>query len=108
MIDVSRTLIIIAICALITLFERAFPFLLFRNGKVPGYIRYLGKVLGPAIMTTLVFYCLRNISFGSAAEYAPQLIAAAVTVGLHLRKKNSLISILGGTVCCMILTQMMV
>ena len=32
----------------------------------------------------------------------------AVTVGLHLWKKNSLISILGGTVCCMILTQMMV
>lgn len=105
MTDTSRTLIIIAICAGATLFERAFPFILFRNGKVPGYIRYLGKVLGPAIMTTLVFYCLRNISFGSAAGYAPQLISCAVTLGLQLWRKNSLISILGGTACCMLLTQ---
>lgn len=108
MIDVTKTLIIIAICAGVTLFERAFPFLLFRSGSVPGYIRYLGKVLGPAIMTTLVFYCLRNISFASAAGYAPQMISCAVTLGLHLWKKNSLISILGGTVCCMILTQIMI
>lgn len=107
MIDVSRTIIIIAICACVTLFERAFPFLLFRSGNVPGYIRYLGKVLGPAIMTTLVFYCLRNISFERAAGYAPQLISAAVTLGLHLWKKNSLVSILGGTACCMILTQIL-
>ena len=107
MINVSRSLIIIAICAVVTLFERALPFLLFRNGKVPGYIRYLGKVLGPAIMTTLVIYCLKNISFSSVSGFAPQLISCAVTAGLHLWKKNSLISILGGTVCCMLLTQLM-
>lgn len=44
---------------------------------------------------------------GPAYFILPSL-AVTVTVGLHLRKKNSLISILGGTVCCMIVTQMMV
>ena len=105
MINVTRTLIIIAICAGITFAERALPFAVFSKGTVPDSIRYLGKVLGPAIMTTLVIYCLRNINFHAAANYAPQLIAAAITAGLHLWKRNSLISILGGTVSCMLLTQ---
>ena len=36
----------------------------------------------------------------------PELIAAAVVVGLHLWKKQMLLSIAGGTVCYMLLVQM--
>lgn len=105
-IDITRTLIIIAICVGITWFERAVPFILFRKGNVPGYVKYLGKVLAAAIMTTLFFYCIRGVSFESAEGYAPQLISCIVTIGLHLMLKKTMISIVGGTICCMLLTQL--
>lgn len=106
-IDVTRSLIIVAICAVITFSERALPFLLFRKGEVPGFIRYLGKVLGLAIMTTLVFYCMRGITFDSLKAFPPQLAACALTVVLHLWRRNTMLSIVAGTACCMILTQIL-
>ena len=105
-INVGWSILIIAICALITLFERAFPFIIFRGKKVPDAVEYLGRVLPMAIICTLVFYCLRSISFAAASSYAPQLISCAVTVALHLWKNRTLLSIAGGTICCMVLTQM--
>ena len=106
MINITRSLIIILLCALITVVERAFPFLVFRKGKVPEFISYLGKVLGLAIMTSLVIYCLRGVSFSSLSSFAPQIIACIVTAVLHLWKNNALISILSGTIVCMVLTQL--
>ena len=100
----TRAVAIIAICAVCTLFERAFPFLMFRGEKVPGWVKYLGKVLPAAIIMTLIVYCLR--SFGLSRALLPQLIACAVTVGLHLWRRNTLLSIAGGTVACMLLTQL--
>ncbi len=105
-IDVARSIIIIAICALITFSERALPFVVFRKGKVPGAIRYLGKVLAPAIMTTLVFYCMKGITFNTGSGFVPQIAAALVTLLVHLWKRNTMISIVGGTVTCMLFTQL--
>jgi len=105
-IDATRTLIIIAICAGITFLERLLPFLIFRNGEVPPVIKYLGKVLGLAIMTTLVIYLMRNISFSSVNDFAPELISLAVTVIIYLWKNNMMVSIFAGTACCMILSQL--
>ena len=96
---------VIAICAACTFFERAFPFLVFRGREVPAVIRDVGRTLPMAIMTTLVVYCLRSLDFTSAASYAPQLIACALTAALHLWQRSTLLSITGGTVCCMLLTQ---
>ena len=62
---------VIAICAAVTLFERAVPFLIFRGGRVPEPVRYLGGVLPMAIISTLIFYCLRGVSFSSAAARLP-------------------------------------
>lgn len=99
-----QTVAIIAVCALCTLLERAFPFLVFRGKAVPERVKYLGRVLPMAIMMSLVVYCLRDCS--TAFRLAPQLISCAVTVGLHLWKRNTFLSIGGGTVCCMLLSQL--
>ena len=56
-------LAVIGVIAVVTWALRAFPFLLFGNRPLPKVIRYLGKALPPAIMTVLVIYCLRDISF---------------------------------------------
>lgn len=97
---------VIAICALCTLFERALPFLLFRGKEIPRAVRRLGELLPMAIMTSLVFYCLRDLDFSSGASFAPRLVACAVTAALHLWRGSAMLSIAGGTVCCMLLTQL--
>ncbi len=92
-----------AICALCTFSERLLPFLVFRKGKLPNIIVYIGKYLPTAVILTLVVYCLREIRFDTASAFIPQLLSVAVTALLHLWKKNTLLSVAGGTACCMIL-----
>ena len=101
----TQSILIIAVCALCTFVERALPFLLFRGKEVPDIVRYLGRVLPMAIMATLVMYCLKGITFSSAAGFAPPLIASALTALLHIWKRNTMLSIFGGTVCYMLLVQ---
>jgi len=102
----GQTILIIFICAVCTQLERALPFLIFGGRPVPRVVHYLGGILPMAVMTTLVVYCLRNITFTAAEHFAPQLIAVAVTVGLHLWRRNTLLSIFGGTACYMLLIQL--
>ena len=89
-----------------TMLTRFLPFLLFPNSsKTPKFIRYLGKVLPYAVMGMLVVYCLRNVSFTTAPFGAPEALALACVAGLHLWKKNTLLSIGAGTTLYMVLIQ---
>ncbi|NCC67028.1 MAG: branched-chain amino acid transporter AzlD [Clostridia bacterium] len=103
---VGQSLLIIFVCAVCTQLERALPFLVFKGREVPKVIRYLGEILPMAVMATLVIYCLRGVTFTAAENFAPQLIAVAVTVALHLWGRNTLLSIFGGTACYMLLVQL--
>lgn len=94
----------ITVMTLVTVFLRSAPFLIFRQ-KTPGIVLYLGKVLPEAIMTMLVVYCLKNVSFVGGSHGLPEIIALAVVVILHKWKHNTLLSILTGTVGYMVLVQ---
>ncbi len=86
---------------------RFLPFLVFRSKRpTPRYVQYLGKVLPGAIFAMLIIYCLRNISLLQDSHGLPELIAIAVTVGLHLWQRQMLLSIAGGTICYMLLVQL--
>ena len=102
----SHAALIIVVAGAVTLLLRFLPFLIF-NGKreTPPYIIYLGKVLPYAIMGMLVIYCLRGISFTAAANFLPELIACAVVVLAHVWKRNTLLSIISGTLCYMLMVQ---
>lgn len=92
----------------VTFFIRGLPFLLFPgNKKTPAYIMYLGKVLPFAIIGMLVVYCFKNVSVISAPFGIPELIALVVIVFLHVWKRNTLISIGGGTLLYMFLVQVL-
>lgn len=98
---------LVAVIALVTLFLRALPFVVFSGKrKTPAFITYLSNVLPYAIMGMLVVYCLRNVELFKAPYGLPELIACVVVVGLHLWKKNTLLSIAVGTVVYMVLVQM--
>ena len=105
-ISVEQSITIIAICVGCTVLERGLTFLIFRKGEIPSLIRYLGKVLPLAIMTTLVVYCLRGTTFDVVANFIPQIVAVAATVGIHLWKRNTLLSVFGGTAIYMCLVQL--
>ena len=81
-------------------------FLVFPGGrKRPQIITYLGTVLPYGVMAMLVIYCLKGVSLIPWPHGIPELLAVAAVVGLHLRKKNTLLSIFGGTAFYMLLVQ---
>lgn len=101
--------IMIMIIALVTAVLRFLPFIIFRGEKpVPKLISYLGTVLPGAIMAMLVVYCLKSVSFSKAVHWLPALISVVVTTMLHVWKRNTLFSIIGGTACYMLLLQLMI
>lgn len=103
---ISQQMITIALCVIGTMTTRYLPFLIFSGKKpTPHYIQYLGKALPSAIFGMLVVYCLKNVSPLTENHGLPELIAVAVTVGLHIWKRQMLLSIAGGTVCYMLLVQ---
>lgn len=101
-----QSLIIILGIACATLLIRALPFILFPAGrKTPKYITYLGKVLPFAIIGMLVVYCLKGIRPASFPYALPELLAVIAVIALHLWKRNTLLSIGGGTLIYMLLIQ---
>ncbi len=99
--------LLIAVIALVTMALRFLPFWIFSGSKqTPAYVAYLGRVLPYAIMSMLVVYCLRNVDPLTAPHGAPEAIACAVVAALHLWKRSTLLSIVGGTVCYMLLVQL--
>lgn len=97
----------ILVIALVTAALRFLPFVIFGGGrKVPQFVSYLGRVLPYSIMAMLVVYCLKGISFIKAPFGIPELISMVLVVVLHVWKRNTLLSIVGGTVCYMVLVQL--
>ena len=97
--------VLIAVMAIVTMILRFLPFIVF-NKNTPAYISYLGKVLPAALIGMLVIYCLKDVSVIDSPHGIPELIAALSVVVLQAWKRNSLISILSGTVIYMLLVQL--
>ena len=102
----TQQMITIGMVILGTMLTRFVPFLVFPAGKpTPKYIQYLGKVLPAAVFGLLVVYCLKNVSLFVGSHGIPELLGIVAVVGLHLWKRQMLLSIAGGTVCYMLLVQ---
>jgi branched-subunit amino acid transport protein AzlD len=104
----EKILIAIAVSALITLFLRAIPFLLFHGTKqMPDKLSYLGKILPPAIMSVLIIYCLRDAGSDPVGIGIPKLVGVIIVAVSYKIKHNILISILAGTISYMLLLYML-
>ena len=103
----SQQIMTIGIVVFGTMLTRFLPFLVFGGGKeTTKYIQYLGKILPAAVFGLLVVYCLKDVSVLSGSHGIPEAISILVVVFLHLWKRQMLLSIAGGTVCYMLLTQL--
>ena len=103
----TQEIITVALCVLGTMATRFLPFLIFSPKRpTPKYVQYLGKALPSAIFGMLVVYCLKNVSFLTGSHGLPELISSTAVVVLHLWKRQMLLSIAGGTICYMLLVQL--
>ena len=103
----SEEIITIGMCVLATLLTRFLPFIVFsEKKKTPKFIEYLGKALPAAIFALLVVYCLKNVDVTAGNHGIPEFISVAVVAALHLWKRKILLSMAGGTLCYMLLVQL--
>ena len=101
-----HSIMIVAVAALVTVALRVLPFLIFGGNKeTPPVITYLGRVLPYAIMGMLVVCCLKEVSLVRGPYGAPEFISCFIVAALHIWKRNTLLSIVGGTACYMVLLQ---
>ena len=74
-ISVERSLLIIVVCGLVVFTTRAIPFVLFSGKKeIPEIVKYLGKVLPPAVVGDACYLLLKDskcseVSLWSAGIY---------------------------------------
>lgn len=93
--------------SLFTAAIRFLPFIVFsKDRKIPEIILKPEGTLPFAVMGMLVIYCLKDISFYTISGFLPELISCAVVAVLHIIKRNTLISIVSGTLCYMLLVQL--
>ena len=106
MTDYRHAVAIILIMGLVTLATRIVPALIFGRGeKIPAYIVYLGKVVPYTAMGLLIVYCLKDVSVVEPPHAVPELIALAIVSGTYLWKRNTIFSVVAGTVAYMLLVQ---
>ena len=95
----AQQIITIGLCVLSTMTTRFLPFLVFReNRETPKFIQYVGIFLPSAVFGMLVVYCLRNVNILQGTHGIPEFISILVTAGLHIWKRQMLVSIAGGTI----------
>jgi branched-subunit amino acid transport protein AzlD len=81
---------------------RALPFLFFSGNRPPKTLSFL-EIYMPAIaMTVLVVASYTSLDWSATSDAILQLAAGILVLGLHVWKRNALVSILGGTIFYMI------
>ncbi|MFI1680618.1 MULTISPECIES: branched-chain amino acid transporter permease [unclassified Streptomyces] len=101
--DPTYAIAAVLLTAAVTWALRALPFAALAPLRASGTVRYLSARMPVGVMIILVVYCLRDLPVTEARAAAP-LSALAVTVALHVWRRNALLSIVGGTAVHVVLT----
>ena len=99
-----QMLVIVLAVAAATFIERALPFVLFsEKHPAPEPVKYLGRVLPPAMAGVLVIYCLKATSFMPSSFDWRAAVSLAAIIVLHIIKHSTILCVFGGTAVYMIL-----
>lgn len=105
---ISQQLITLAMVILGTMATRFLPFLIFpANKPTPDIVVSLGKLLPSAALGLLVIYCLKDVSLFSGSHGIPEFLSIGLVILLHFWRRQMLLSIAGGTLCYLILIQLL-
>jgi branched-subunit amino acid transport protein AzlD len=97
MADNSHIVAMVLVSAAITWVLRALPFAVLAPMRRSAVVRYLSLHMPLGVMAILAFYTVRNVPAAGAVPGWSAVAALAVTVGLHLWRRNVLLSIVAGT-----------
>lgn len=104
--SIPQLFLFFGVVVLGTQLTRVLPFLIFpENKEIPKYVKYLADILPFTIIGMLVIYCLKDVSLVKAPYAIPEAISLLVIALLHVWKKNTLLSIGGGSLLYMMLVQ---
>lgn len=105
--SVSSVVAVFVICSLITYFYRAFPFVFFSRFAVPSFLERLRDLMPSAFMAILVVYCLKAVPTSEFQDNLFLFCGCAVTVAVHLWKRNTILSVFAGTAVYMVLLNLL-
>ena len=94
----------LAVAVAITVALRATSFVVKNTIDQAPLLIDVGRWMPLGAITILACYCLTRIDYLGTNHGLPQLIAVAVTVTIHLWRRNAVLSILTGTIACILLT----
>lgn len=105
--SVTKAIITTFLIMLIVFAERLFPFAVFSRKNPGKLIHFFERYIPPVVMLILLIYSLRNVAFSALNQWVPEISAIVFTILTYLWRKNTLISIFGGTIIYMILIRVM-
>ena len=99
----------ILVVAAITAALRLIPVMLFghKNRRIPSSLLFLSRVLPSAIVSLLVVYSLKSVSFTQPPFGLPEAAGVIAAAILHQWKRNTLLSVFGATACYMVLIRVL-
>lgn len=104
-VDLRTVLAVLIPVAVVTLVLRQFPFSALKVLKNSKFVGMLGITMPVGVMGALVIYTLFG-QLTTPGGLGASLIAVAVTLTLHAWRRDAGLSIVGGTVCYMLLVNL--
>lgn len=99
-------ILFIGVATLATFATRAIPFLFLNGHHQHPLLSHIGRYLPPAVMALLVIIFLGRAGDWRAPVFGlDALFPCAIVIALHLWQRNTLLSIVAGTIAYMVLQQ---
>ncbi|SRR5690554_184325 len=96
----------IAVSVLATFATRVVPFLFFERHTEHPLLKHIGKFLPAAVMALLaIVFLLRSANWEATLPGLDAVLPGLLVVGVHLWRRNALLSIAVGTAAYMVILQ---
>jgi branched-subunit amino acid transport protein AzlD len=102
--DYSYIASVLAVAVAITVMLRALPFALKNTMRDSALLADVGRWMPLGAITILAVYCLAAIDTGRPPYGIPEIVGVAFTGAVHRWRRNTVFSILAGTVACLVMT----
>lgn len=99
--------IVLGVAIAITVTLRTLPFLVKGALADSPLLEDIGRWMPIGAVTILALYCISRIDFGAQTHGVPELAGTVATVALHAWRRNAVLSILGGTAVCVLVTHLL-
>jgi branched-subunit amino acid transport protein AzlD len=105
MIDATHLFFFTLTMALATITTRAAPFFLPAGVTRSSFAQKANRILPGSILTLLVIYSIKDTAFRDSPYGLPEVLSIGLVLGIHIWRRNALLSIAVGTAAYMLFKQ---